>query len=145
MTWKTRAFLAASFFLCSLATSSPLWAQTPTPVTSTSTVAFTASSDHNLVDAFGNVVLTRYDLETSAMNSLGVIFFTQQLAKPTPDATNTIRVGISSTVAALTGGTVYQARVAAVGPGGTGRSALSNPFGKAEPKTPAATGTPTIQ
>jgi hypothetical protein len=120
-------------------------AQTPTPVTATSQVAFTPSADHSLVDAFGNTIVTRYDLETSAMNSLGVIFFTQQLAKPTPDATNTIHVNIASTVAALTGGTVYQARVAAVGPGGVGRSTLSNPFGKASPKVPAATGTPAIQ
>jgi hypothetical protein len=137
----TKALLTAALVLAA----ATVTAQTPTPVTATSAVTFTASADHGTVDAFGNVIVTRYDLETSAMNSLGVIFFTQQLAKPTPDATNTIRVGISSTVAALTGGTVYQARVAAVGPGGVGRSTLSNPFGVATPKTPAATGIPAIQ
>jgi hypothetical protein len=135
------AFVFAALLLCAL----PAQAQTPVTVTSTSQVTFSASPDHAVVDSFGAQVVTRYDLETVAMNALGVVVFTQQLGKPTP-VSNNITVGIAATVAALTGGTVYQAKVAAVGPGGVGRSALSNPFGvPSVPKVPAPTGTPVIQ
>jgi hypothetical protein len=119
-------------------------AQTPVPVTPTSQVSFSPSPDHSVLDAFGTPVVTRYDLETVSMNALGVVIFTQQLAKPAP-VNGTITASVGATVAALTVGTIYQARVAAVGPGGVGRSALSNPFGVAAPRTPAAPGIPTIQ
>jgi hypothetical protein len=135
---RTLAFVGGLLAMPALAST-----QTVTPVTATSQVEFTASADHSAVDSFGTALVTRYDLETVAMNALGVVIFTQSLAKPVP-VSNTITAGIGPTVAALTGGTVYQARVAAVGPGGVGRSTLSNPFGVATPKTPAATGIPAI-
>lgn len=121
-------------------------AQTVTPVTSASVVEFTPSVDHSVVDPISGVAkLERYDLETVAQNALGAVVFTQGLAKPAP-VNNVITANIGATVAAITGGTVYQARVAAVGPGGVGRSALSNPFGKAAAQeAPAATGIPTIR
>lgn len=86
---------------------------------------FVASADHN-VTVNGTAVVANYQFDTMTSTVTGALAFTVNLGKPTPAAGNVITVTIPQ-LAALSTGT-YVATVAAVGPGGVGKSAPSNPF-----------------
>jgi antitoxin (DNA-binding transcriptional repressor) of toxin-antitoxin stability system len=89
---------------------------------------FTASPDQNATLPDGTPVVQFYQLELYLVGATAP-FQTLNMGKPTPDSSGTITVDLT---AVFTGwpipGTLYDADVAAVGPGGVGRSALSNTF-----------------
>jgi hypothetical protein len=89
---------------------------------------FTASSDHNVTSGSGSPVVQSYEIGLYILGA-SQPFQRVSIGKPNPDGTGTITVDMT---AAFLGwpviGTTYSADVAAVGPGGTTRSALSNTF-----------------
>lgn len=85
-------------------------------------------------------MVTRYDLEFYAIGAAAP-FQTNPLGKPAPNASGVIRIDLSTIFAGFPTGTTYEARVAAVGPGGVSRSAVSNQFAFSNPC--AVTLTPT--
>lgn len=105
------------------------------------TFEFTPSPDHNTSEN-GVALVTRYDLEV--YNAANAVATTINAGKPTPVnnlITNTSL--LRPATVGLPAGT-YTAKVAAVGPGGTARSASSNPF-DLTPRSPTASGTPVIR
>src|SRR5437867_5384582 len=91
------------------------------------TAQFTASSDHNATSN-GTPLVQSYQLEFFIVGA-SAPFQTNTLGKPTPDSGGTITVDLTSMLVGWpVPGTNYVADVAAVGPGGTARSALSNTF-----------------
>ncbi|MEN6605902.1 MAG: hypothetical protein ABFD60_01565 [Bryobacteraceae bacterium] len=107
-------------------------------------VQFTASADHSATNLDGTPTVSRYDLRVYVPTAMTTIVFTQNLGKPTPDASNSITVTLAAGLAStLIKNTQYVAEVVAVGPYGEGDSAPSNPFGYAA--APRAAGAPTIK
>jgi hypothetical protein len=91
-------------------------------------VEFTPSADHNTTLSTGQAAVSRYDLQVFSVGA-SAPFHTVNMGKPGPQSDGFVRYDFSSGVSAwpLPGGT-YEARVAAVGPGGTGQSSASNSF-----------------
>jgi hypothetical protein len=88
---------------------------------------FSASPDHD-ASASGIPVVSSYQLELY-LPLAPTPFLTVPLGKPSPDANGVIRVSLASLLVPLPApGITYTATVAALGPGGVGRSAPSNPF-----------------
>ena len=89
---------------------------------------FNASPDHNATDASGTALVQSYQIGLYIVGA-SQPFQSISIGKPNPDGTGTITVDMT---AAFLGwpivGTNYTADVAAVGPGGVARSALSNTF-----------------
>ena len=104
----------------------PAHAQT-NPVNPT-TVTFTPSADDSALTAGGQPMVTSYSLQIYLAGAAQPIISTS-LGKPTPDPDGVIRVNFSTLLVAwpLADGT-YDARVAAVGPTGSGLSDPSNDF-----------------
>ena len=104
-------------------------AQTVNPTTA----EFVASRDHSVTLPDGTAALTRYHLEfynAGAASPFQVV----SLGKPSPGAGGLIRVQLTSVLTSLPSPSiVYEARVAAVGPGGVGRSTPSNTFSFSSP------------
>lgn len=98
------------------------------PVVNPRVVEFEPSADHAAVVDGGGPAVVRYDFELYLAGA-SAPFHVVNLGKPTPEPDGKVRVDFSSLVASwpLPGGT-YESRVAAVGPGGTGRSTASNQF-----------------
>ncbi len=95
---------------------------------------FGASADHNAV-ANGVPVVSGYQLELFLIGAQAP-FQTVPFGKPSVDPDGVIRLTLSSILVPLpTAGINYSATVAAVGPGGLGRSAPSNTFTWAAPPT----------
>lgn len=118
-------------------------ASAQTPVVDPNVAEFTASADHSRTDTSGQALVTRYDLQFFLVGAQQP-FQTASLGKPTPDATNLVRVNLASVLAALPPpGVTYEARVAAVGPGGSGVSTVSNQFTFSNPTTCTFTASPT--
>ena len=112
--------------LVALSTAAPSAAQTSVTANPNS-VEFTPSVDHS--ESVGSVaVVSGYTLR---LYQLGASQPSHQvdIGKPAPASDGQIRVDLSNSVSSwpLPGGT-YEARVAAVGPGGEGLSDPSNPF-----------------
>jgi hypothetical protein len=97
------------------------------PVVDPRFAEFNPSPDHSeVVD--GVAVVTRYELEISVVGASTPVRVLS-LGKPNPDTDGIIRVAIDTLLTPpLNVGVTYEARVAAVGPGGRGRSAASNQF-----------------
>lgn len=115
-------------------------AQAQTAINPT-TAIFSPSTDHNTnVPGVGPLV-TNYQLDVMIGNSTGALAFSFNLQKPTPVSGN-ITVNIPG-FATMASNTTMVATVSAVGPGGTTKSNVSNPFIKLT--APAAPGMPTIQ
>jgi hypothetical protein len=104
------------------------------------TAVFTASPDHNAVVG-GVAIVASYQLDMMHASATGALAFSKGLGKPTPDASNTISVAIPEFLAQPSG--VYVGTVSAVGPGGAGKSAPSDPF--AWVTAPAQPGKPSIR
>ena len=89
---------------------------------------FNASAGHNATNPDGTPVVQRYDVGLYFVGAAQP-FQSVSIGKPSPDAAGLITVDLT---AAFTGwpvsGVIYEADVAAVGPGGTARSARSNVF-----------------
>ena len=102
---------------------SPLSAQTVSP----RIVEFDPSPDHN-ASVNGVAVVREYELRFFAVGStqrLHVI----ELGKPNVQSDGKIRFNFAALLGAWpVDGVVYEARVAAIGPGGSSQSAISNQF-----------------
>lgn len=109
--------------LALLALASPAQAQVVNPTK----VEFVASSDHALV-VNGTAVVTGYQLDVMVSAPTGALAFSSNIGKPTPGANSLISV-IVPQLSALTNG-VFVATVSALGPGGSGKSTPSAPFGR---------------
>ncbi len=118
------AFLLAAVVTCAVTAGRDATAQTVNPTTA----EFTPSADHNVTLPTGGAAVTRYDLEFYNVGAASP-FQVASLGKPAPAADGLIHVLLSSVLTAFPSpGIVYESRVTAVGPGGTGRSAPSNTF-----------------
>ena len=138
--------LRTSFFAAAVLLTAA-FANAQTPVVNPTKITFTASTDHNAVDPVtGGSVVTGYTLHVVAQSGncgpagCGALFFNKGLGKPTPDGTNTIGPISIPEFLTLTTGVRYTATASADGPGGSGVSAVSDPFGR--PQSPAAPGKP---
>ena len=90
-------------------------------------VEFTPSADHNTNASNGTPLVQRYSLSVYVVGS-SVAFDTMDLGKPTPSG-GVIRVDFLPLLHTVpTPGVVFEARVTAVGPGGSTASSLSNGF-----------------
>ena len=90
-------------------------------------VEFTASADHDAVASDGTPLVQRYSLSIFAVGS-SVAFDTVDLGKPAPSA-GVIRVNFIPLLHTQpTPNVVFEARVTAVGPGGSTASSTSNGF-----------------
>jgi all-beta uncharacterized protein len=87
---------------------------------------FTASADHYAV-ANGQPVVAGYQMAWY-QNGAAAPFQVNELGKPVPDANGTVIVDLATLGSTPTAGIIYEARVAAVGPTGTGVSGDSNQF-----------------
>ena len=116
---------ASLFLLCAL---SSLTAAGQTTVVNPKVVEFDPSADHATLTAEGHALVTRYDLQIFLPGATQPIS-TASLGKPAADADGKIRVDFSTVLVGWppANGT-YEARVAAVGPTGSGQSDPSNPF-----------------
>lgn len=94
-------------------------------VTNPRTVEFTPSEDHSRVTENGSQAVDRYELRIFLRGAAAPLT-SVDLGKPTPDATNTIRLQPPVLIGLPFGS--YVARVAAIGAGGEGVSDPSNPF-----------------
>jgi hypothetical protein len=91
-------------------------------------VEFTASVDHDASGPTGQPIVSRYELLLYVAGSSSPTTIAS-LGKPSPDGAGTIRVPLASILSPRPpGGIVYEARIAAVGPGGSGISEPSNTF-----------------
>lgn len=107
----------------------PVAAQT---VVNPTAVEFEPSADHAAV-FLGSPVVTRYELRFQFVGATEPVT-TVDLGKPSPQD-GKIRVTVPQFLT-LTPKTEYEARVAAIGPGGEGVSTPTDPFGRSGP--PAA-------
>lgn len=106
-----------------LAVAGPAQAQS---VINPKTLTFTASPDHEAVQS-GQLLVERYEVQWYASGTT-TPFQTDPIGKPLMDLNRVITVDLSAIVIGLPLGNTYTARVAAVGPGGSGVSLPSNPF-----------------
>ena len=91
-------------------------------------VEFTASSDHDALGPNGQPLVFRYELLLYAAGSSSPTTVAS-LGKPSPDDGGTIRMALASIFNPMpAGGIIYEARIAAVGAGGSGISDPSNSF-----------------
>lgn len=118
----------------------PSIAQAQTVVNPTKAI-FTPSIDHNTTVPGVGPLVTNYQLDVMIGNSTGALAFSFNLLKPAPVG-GTITVLIPG-FATMMSNTSMVATVATVGPGGTTKSAVSNPFIRLT--DPAGSGTPIIQ
>lgn len=123
-----RAILRTSLLLILSALSS-FTVAAQTNVTNPKVVEFDPSLDHSALTADGQPMVARYDLQVFLLGATQPIT-TTSLGKPAADpADGKIRVDFSTLVVGWPlGNGTYEARVAAVGPTGSGQSAPSNPF-----------------
>jgi hypothetical protein len=97
---------------------------------------FTPSPDHSTVVS-GTPVVSSYQLEFY-LQGAATPLQTTSIGKPNPDPDGLIRVNLTAAFAGWPmPATLYEAAVVAIGPGGIGRSARSNPFVFSAPCTAA--------
>lgn len=97
-------------------------------ITNPTAVQFDVSTDHNGTAPDGSTLVTHYELQFYQVGAAAP-FQTGWLGKPAAASGGRVRVPLLSIFAALPSpGIIYEARVAAVGPGSTSTSELSNSF-----------------
>jgi len=95
------------------------------PVSPTPRVQFTASTDHNtVISGTTTPLLTNYAI---AVCTASTLVFQASLGKPTPSAQNQITLPIP-TPGALSPQVLYYVVLYSVGPGGSSKAPVSNPF-----------------
>lgn len=104
------------------ALASPGQAQTVNP----KGASFTASSDHAKVLPSGTKAVSNYVLDCMVSSPTGSAVFSKDLQKPAPDAANTISVSVPEFLTLSFN--AYICTVSAIGPGGSSKSAPSDPF-----------------
>jgi len=116
------------------------FAQVP-PVINPTGLTFTASPDQGKALPDGTKAVTSYAVRIEVVNAPGITVASADVGLPTPDASNTIQVTVPAF--ATLGFGQYLVHVAAIGPGGEGVSAPSDPFDVVT--KPAAAGKPTVK
>ena len=110
-------------FVALVCVSSSVSAQTVSP----QSVEFDPSADHN-TSVNGVSVVDRYELRFYGLGG-SVALQVIDIGKPAPASDGVIRYNFSSRLGTwMVNGITYEARVAAVGPGGSTLSAISNQF-----------------
>jgi hypothetical protein len=108
-------------------------ARSEAPVVNPTTAEFDPSANHNRTLGDGSAAVSRYDLEFYNVGASSP-FEVASLGKPTPQIDGKIRGLLTSVLTSMPSpGIDYVATVAAVGPGGVGRSTPSNTFSFAVP------------
>ena len=122
--------LAAVLMFVTVVMAVPAGAQTAVDAT---TAEFVPSADHSRQAADGTPLVSSYLLEIFTVGSASPVR-SLSLGKPAPAADGLIRYDFGPLLTTpLTPGVEYQARVSAVGPGGSAASALSNAFTFTQP------------
>ena len=125
MNRRSRILSFAAVTMMMAAFSAPAAAQ---QVSDPTRAEFNPSPDHNTILPDGSSAVQSYQLELR-LQGAALPFQTASLGKPNPDPDGIIRVDLTTVfVGWPIPGTVYEADVAAVGPGGSANSALSNTF-----------------
>ena len=120
--------------LSMLAMPAPAAAQT---VIDATTAEFQPSADHGATANDGSPLVNSYLLQIFPTGS-SIPSYSIDIGKPNPDADGLIRFAFASRLTVpLVGGTIYEARVSAVGPGGSSASQASNTFASSAPCAPA--------
>lgn len=120
--------------LTPLAMPAPAAAQT---VIDATTAEFQPSADHSATASDGTPLVTSYLLQIFPSGS-SIAAYSIDMGKPNPDGDGLIRFAfVSRLTVPLVGGTIYEARVSAVGPGGSSASQISNTFASSAPCAPA--------
>lgn len=120
---RTSCVAAAAVLL--MLTASPLQAQS---IVDGHRVEFLPSTDNNTVGTDGTPIVQSYALSVY-VSGASTAFATANLGKPTPDTDGYMRVDFSTLLSTpLQVGTIYEAVVSAVGPGGSAASTRSNTF-----------------
>jgi hypothetical protein len=115
--------VAAAILL--MLTASPLQAQS---IVDGHRVEFQPSADNNTLGSDGTPIVQSYALSVY-VSGASTAFATANLGKPTPDTDGYMRIDFSTLLSTpLQVGTIYEAVVSAVGPGGTAASTRSNTF-----------------
>lgn len=100
------------------------------------TAEFQASADHSATSSDGTPLVSSYRLQIFPTGS-STPSYSIDIGKPDPDSAGLIRFPfLSRLTTPLVPGTIYEARVSAVGPGGTSASLVSNPFTSSAPCAP---------
>ncbi len=103
-------------------------------------VEFTPSADHNTLGGDGAPLVQRYSLSVFVVGS-SVPFDTMDLGKPAPSG-GVIRVDFLPLLHSVPApGVVFEARVIAIGPGGSTGSSASNGFSFTQPCAPSINST----
>ena len=139
----SRRVLRSALFV--IAVLAPVLARAQAVVDPTTT-EFNPSADHDALDD-GVPIVSGYDLGFYQIGATQP-FQTMSLGKPNPDPDGKIRVVFTGLMGAVpTPGINYEAKVSAVGPGGTATSTASNIFSFSAPPPPPCTFnlTPTSQ
>lgn len=120
---RRRLIALAIGVFCSVS-GSAAWAQV---LTNPTALEFNASPDHSAVDFAGTPLLSHYEVQFF-MTGAAQPFQTASMGKPQPGTGGIVRYSLSQLGALPSSGIVYQARVAAIGPGGSTFSSMSNQF-----------------
>ena len=97
-------------------------------------VEFTPSADHSALGSDGAPIVQRVPPSIFPVGS-SVASATTDLGKPAPSG-GIIRVDILQFLQSIPTGVVFEARVTAIGPGGSGASSVSNGFSLQAPCAP---------
>src|SRR5262245_4393905 len=104
-------------------------------------VEFTPSADHNATDPAAGPLVTSYRVDVYLAGGTTPLQ-AANLGKPAPDPDGMIRADFVALLATpLVPGTIYEARVVAIGPGGSSPSNVSNTFGFSVPCAPTLAAT----
>ena len=128
---------AALTIAIALSGAAPALSQT---VVDPTTAEFQPSPDHDVTTPDGTAWVTSYLLQIFPSGS-STPAYSIDMGKPAPGTDGVIRFEFASRLTTpLVPGIVYQARVSAVGPGGSGISTVSNPFSSSVVCSPLLSG-----
>lgn len=131
MRTRVTCWLWMAFVFVIGASLAPAAAEAQTLVINPTRVAFTVSADHNRTVTLANdtiPLVTRYELEVYLPGAAQPVT-TADLGKPTAADNAEVVIDKAAIFVALPPG-AYEGVVAALGPGGIGRSARTPPFGR---------------
>lgn len=126
--------------------SSPVLAQTPTPVTAQSSIEMPPSTDHNVLLPDGTPKLMAYETRFNVVTSGCAPLTPQSLGKPTP-TNNLILIDPWAFLGSIPANCVYTAYIVAIGQQGVEGPPTPNsdPFVRIQGLPPAAAGRPVIR
>jgi hypothetical protein len=111
------------YFLAFVALANAQTAPTPNPTAG----EFNVASNHNAIHTDGLPIVDHYEMEIVVVSN-GALFLTLGIGKPQAADGARVTVPLPTLASTLTRDVIYYGIMVSVGPGGTGRSAPSNPF-----------------